>query len=81
MAFAQFSEHDCKLHPSNGNQPETESHIGKMRLLVMRGSSPEEAAGEVLKEVSSRYPDQPATIDKVRKEADEFLRRIREGFL
>jgi len=52
-----------------------------MRELVMRGFKPKDAAELVLQEVMLEHRNNPEILKQARADADEFLRRIREGRL
>ncbi|MGA8311410.1 MAG: hypothetical protein WB755_15370 [Terriglobales bacterium] len=55
--------------------------MARMRELVMRGFKPKDAAELVLQEVMLEHRNDPEILRQARAEAEEFLRRIREGRL
>lgn len=79
LASSGFKNHDCAGHPrSTPVQPE-EIFIKRMRELVTRGYKPKDAADLVVQEAMLEHRNEPATVQRARKEAEEFIRRVREG--
>jgi hypothetical protein len=52
-----------------------------MRLLVKRGYKPKDAAELVLQEVSLEFRQQTGILKQAQDEAQEFLRRVRDGII
>ena len=52
-----------------------------MRTLVKRGYKPKDAADLVLQEISLEYRQQTGILKQAQDEAQDFLRRVREGII
>jgi len=50
-----------------------------MREFVSRGYKPKDAADLVVQDAMLEFRNEPATVQRARKEAEEFIRRVREG--
>ena len=78
LARARFQEHDClKFSPASG--AEEKSFADRVRELVARGYKPKDAVELVLQEVSLEHRHDPRVMERAQADADEFLRRLREG--
>jgi hypothetical protein len=65
--------------PKERKRPSDEDNIERLRKLVMRGLKPKDAVEIMLQEVALERGNNPKAMEKARVDADEFLRRIREG--
>ena len=79
IASANFKGHDCGATPNEPKPIYDEANIGRLRMLVMRGIKPKNAVEIMLEEVALERGKNPKAMEKARADADEFLRRIREG--
>jgi hypothetical protein len=79
MALANFRAHDCSATPKERKRPHDEDNIERLRKLVMRGLKPKDAVEIMLQEIGLECGNNPKAMEKARADADEFLRRIREG--
>jgi hypothetical protein len=50
-----------------------------MREFVTRGYKPKDAADLVVQDASLEYRSEPRMVQQARSEAEEFIRRVREG--
>ena len=50
-------------------------------MLVMRGIKPKDAVEIMFEEVALERGKNPKAMEKARADAEEFLRRIREGHI
>ena len=80
LASANFAKHACEALPKK-QKPVEEGNMDRLRKLVVRGMKPKEAVEIMLKEVALECRRHPQTMKKARTDADEFLRRIREGLI
>jgi hypothetical protein len=67
LASAGFKSHDCEFF------------IKRMREFVTRGYKPKDAADLVVQDASLEYRSEPRMVQQARSEAEEFIRRVREG--
>ena len=78
IASANFTKHACRATPKE-QKPSHEGNIERLRNLVMRGMKPKDAVEIMLQEIALECRRNPQMMEKARADADEFLRRIREG--
>jgi hypothetical protein len=79
MASTNFKAHDCGAIPKERKPLYQEANIERLRKLVMRGLKPKDAVEIMLQEVALERGKNPKAMERARADADEFLRRIREG--
>ena len=78
LASAKFQRHDCATHqPVASLNPE--SFIARAKGLVMRGFKPKDAAEIAASEIMFENDHDPDIARKVQIEAQDFLRRVKEG--
>jgi hypothetical protein len=78
LASAKFQRHDCVAHPPVASL-DPGSLISRAKGLVMRGFKPKDAAEIAAKEIMFENHDDPDIARKVQIEAQDFLRRVKEG--
>ena len=81
LASAKFAEHDCTKYAQRGNLSEQSSFSQKARNLVMRGFKPKDAVEITLQEMMLEHRENPKLMEKARVDAEEFLRRVKEGLI
>ncbi len=81
LAFANFKDHNCGASPKGRKASYEEANIERLRTLVMRGLKPKDAVEIMLQEVALERGENPKAMERARADADEFLRRIREGLI
>lgn len=81
LASAKFAEHDCTRYAPRWTQPEQNSFSQKARNLIMRGFRPKDAVELTLQEMMLEHRENPKLIEKARVDAEEFLRRVKEGLI
>ena len=79
IASANFKGHDCGATPKGRKPLYEEANIERLRKLVMRGLKPKDAVEIMLQEIALERGKNPKAMENARADADEFLRRIREG--
>jgi len=81
LASAKFQAHDCAAHQAldatSGNP--TESFEARAKKLVMQGFKPKDAAEITMQETIFENRHDAKITEKVKKEAEDFLRRVKEG--
>ena len=80
LASAKFQQHDCSKHGKRIT-PATESFCDRARRLVVRGFKPKDAADITLQEILFEHRNDPATAAQARADAEDFLRRVRDGLI
>jgi hypothetical protein len=81
LAAAHFGEHDCTKYARRAKTSERESVAQRARNLVVRGFRPKDAVEITLREIKFEHRDDPTVIEKAQVEAEEFLRRVKEGLI
>ena len=80
LASAKFQRHDCATHqPVASLDPD--SFIDRAKGLVKRGFKPKDAAEIAASEIMFENHDDPDIARKVQIEVNDFLRRLKEGFI
>jgi hypothetical protein len=79
LASSGFKNHECASHPKSEPSLPQEVFIKRMREFVSRGYKPKDAADLVVQDAMLEFRNEPATVQRARKEAEEFIRRVREG--
>jgi hypothetical protein len=80
LAATKFEQHDCVKFARRSSSPE-ESFAEKSRRLILRGFKPKDAVDITLQEITLEYRNDPAKVQEARVEADDFLRRIKDGLI
>jgi hypothetical protein len=80
LASAKFQRHDCATHRPVVS-PGSESFIARARGLVTRGFKPKDAADITMREIIFENRDNPEIARKIQAEAQDFLRRVKEGLI
>lgn len=81
LASARFADHDCTRYPPRGNPPEQISFSQRARNLVLRGFTPKDAVEITLREMMFEHLGNPKITEKARLDAEDFLRRVKEGLI
>jgi hypothetical protein len=81
LALSKFRGHDCKEHSERVDYPGRPSVTEQIRRLVASGYKPKDAMDIVVQEVGLEFRDKPDVIDEAQSEAQDFLRRMREGIV
>ena len=78
LASSKFQRHDCATHRTFASRA-PESFVTRAKGLVMRGFKPKDAAEIASKEIMFENDHDPDIARKVQIEAQDFLRRVKEG--
>jgi hypothetical protein len=81
LSLSKFREHDCAGHPERPDLPADPSVTERIRKLASRGFKPKDAIDLVLQEVQLELRDRPEAYESAKAEAQDFLRRMREGII
>ncbi|PYX95561.1 MAG: hypothetical protein DMG71_08940 [Acidobacteria bacterium] len=82
LAAGKFQGHDCAQHPARTRTKSgTELFAERARKLVMRGYKPKDAVDLVLQEIMLEHRSEPKVVEQARADAEDFLRRIRQGLI
>ena len=79
LARARFQEHNCLKFSAPSGLADEKSFADRVRELVTRGYKPKDAVTLVLQEVTLEHRHEPKVMERAQADADEFLRRLREG--
>jgi hypothetical protein len=80
LAATKFEQHDCALFGRRSRSPE-ETFAEKARRLILRGLKPKDAVDITLQEITLEYRNDNVKVREARAEADDFLRRIKDGLI
>jgi len=82
LAAAKFQGHDCVQYPTRSRAKSgRELFAERARKLVMRGYKPKDAVDLVLQEIMLEHRSEPKVVEQARADAEDFLRRIRQGLI
>ena len=81
LASSQFKEHACAAHGQPAVTADPESFTARARKLVTRGFKPKDAVEITLQELRFENRSNPAAIKKAQKDAEDFLRHVRDGLI
>jgi hypothetical protein len=78
LAASKFEQHDCS-HFSMRNSNADDSFAEKARRLILRGLKPKDAVDITLQEISLEHRNDDARLRQAHADAEDFLRRIKNG--
>ena len=78
LASAKFQRHDCATHRAVASLAPA-NFVNRAKGLVMRGFKPKDAAEIAAWEIMFENDHDPDIARKVQIEAQDFLRRVKEG--
>jgi hypothetical protein len=81
LASAKFQQHDCAEHEKLARQADSESFAERARRLVVRGFKPKDAVEITLQEIMLEHRNDPAIEKRARADAEDFLRRVKDGLI
>ena len=79
--MGKFRAHNCEEHPARVDSGALPSVTERIRKLAGGGFKPKDAVELVLQEVRLEFRDKPDIVQSAETEAQDFLRRMREGIL
>jgi hypothetical protein len=81
LAEANFEKHQCAQSPKELVFADGQTFAERARKLIMRGFKPKDAVELTLQEIMLEHRDEPKTIERARTDAEDFLRRVRQGLI
>jgi hypothetical protein len=81
LASARFAGHDCTEHDKRVRQVDSEGFAERARKLVTRGFKPKDAADITLQEIMLEHRNEPGIEKRARADAEDFLRRVKDGLI
>jgi hypothetical protein len=81
LASSKFQEHNCANYGQPDLALDSESFAERARKLVTRGFKPKDAAQITLQEISFEKRNDPNAVRKAQGDAEDFLRRVKEGLI
>jgi hypothetical protein len=85
LAAAKFRTHLCETAVSQQPSPPDLSRepgfTERIRRLLKVGYKPTDAVALALEEVSLEHRGDPVVMQRARAEADDFLRKVRQGLI
>ena len=82
LAASKFQEHDCKQYRNRARTVSgRELFAERARKLVIRGYKPKDAVDLVLQEITLEHRSDSKKLDEARADAEDFLRRVRQGLI
>lgn len=81
LSLSKFRGHECANHSERVEFSIAPSVTERIRKLVGGGYKPKDAIDIVLQEVGLEFRHKPEVIDEAQNEAQDFLRRMRDGIM
>jgi hypothetical protein len=81
LASAKFMGHDCTEHGKRIKQVDSGGFAERARKLVIRGFKPKDAADITLQEIMLEHRNEPGVEKRARADAEDFLRRVKDGLI
>jgi len=81
LAAGKFRQHLCRDHPARLASGESGSFTYRIRKLVGQGFKPKDAVDLLLQEVTLESHGDPKIMEEARRDAEDFLRRVRAGLV
>ena len=81
LAASKFQDHDCSVHGEPAVLVDSESFAARARKLVTRGFKPKDAAQITLQEITFENRNDPSAAKKAQIDAEDFLRRVKDGLI
>ena len=81
LASSKFQEHDCRSSQKTPAFDYIENFSDRARRLVTRGFKPKDAADITLQEIMLEHRNDPVICDKAKLDAEDFLRRVKQGLI
>ena len=81
LASHNFQQHDCTRFTQRAKFHNGPNLTERARKLIMRGFKPKDAVDVTLQEIELEFRSDAKMIALAKKEAEDFLRRVKEGLL
>ena len=79
--LSRFQDHDCAAHGQPDIGTDSESFAARARKLVTRGFKPKDAVQITLQEIMFENRSDPGAAKKAQADAEDFLRRVKDGLI
>ena len=81
LAAGSFAKHDCSTYAQRPKDSQRVTFSDQARKLITRGFKPKDAVEITLQEMKFEHRGDPKFIEKAQKEAENFMRRVKEGLI
>jgi hypothetical protein len=81
LASSKFQDHDCRSSQNTPAAGYLENFSDRARRLVTRGFKPKDAADIVMQEIMLEHRNDPVISERARSDAEDFLRRVKQGLI
>ena len=81
LAEARFAEHDCAEKPRKLVFADGQTFAEHARKLIMRGFKPKDAVDLTLQEIALEHRAEPEAMAHADQDAQDFLRRVKQGLI
>jgi hypothetical protein len=81
LAAMKFQEHDCQQHAQKTASTDVDSFAERARRLIGRGFKPKDAVELTLQDIMLEHGSDPKKIEQARIDAEQFLKRVRDGLI
>jgi hypothetical protein len=81
LASHNFQQHNCTAFPQRAKSYNGPNLTERARKLVMRGFKPKDAVDVTLQEIELEFRSDAKMIELAKREAEDFLRRVKEGLI
>ena len=81
LAASRFQAHACTSYDDKKPAKDGPNLTERARKLVMRGFKPKDAVDVALQEISLEYRSDVEAMAQAKRDAEDFLRRVKEGLI
>jgi hypothetical protein len=81
LAASRFQAHSCTSYDEKKPAKDGPNLTERARKLVMRGFKPKDAVDVALQEISLEYRTDAEAMAQAKRDAEDFLRRVKEGLI
>jgi rRNA processing protein Krr1/Pno1 len=81
LAAGSFAKHDCTTYAQRAKDSQKNTFADQARKLITRGFKPKDAVDITLQEMMFEHRGDPKFIEKAQSEAEDFIRRVKEGLI
>ena len=81
LAAGSFAKHDCNTYAQRTKESQKVTFSDQARKLITRGFKPKDAMEITLQEMMFEHRGDPKFIEKAQKDAEDFMRRVKEGLI
>jgi hypothetical protein len=81
LAASRFHDHECSSYAEKKPAKDGPNLTERARKLVMRGFKPRDAVDVALQEITLEYRSDLQAMTQAKQDAEDFLRRVKEGLI